>query len=171
MNENNSVTQLPSHFRTSQTHPESQASELLQEVKDLYDQYQKEVPGKRRQWPESIRTRILTLWSLGVKTHQIGQDTHIPIQTLYSWRQKIKEQEPSGGFSGVPVVTQKRRTKFQIQEDERRKSSLQLSQLKASPTTDSKQASLITIALPNGIKIEGVSIEHLAEVLYQVGSA
>ena len=58
------------------------ADQLYREIRQSHEQYQKEVPKKRRPWPESIQSRILELWKLGVSSHQIGQETGLPTQTL-----------------------------------------------------------------------------------------
>ncbi len=131
MNEKTSLIRHPSTYRTSATPTEQEVYHLFSELKNIFEQYQKEVPGKRRPWPESIRERILKLWSLGVTSHQISEECKMPAQTLYSWRQRIKKKAP--GFSEIPLKRSKRRTNFQIQQDEIRHSNkLQLSQLEFS---------------------------------------
>ena len=152
------------NFRRPQTQIEEQAFELLREVRELFEQFRVEVPRKRSPWPESIKKRILVLWSLGVSSHQIGTEAGIPVMTLYSWRQRVNKANATGGFSEVPMVRGKRRTTFQRQMDEERRSSeLQLSQLKSSPMTEVKPMTVVVIA-PSGLRIEGVPIDAAVRI-------
>lgn len=146
------------------TATERRAEELLAEVRDLFAQYQREVPKKRKPWPESIRIRVMELWGLGVGNHQISLAAEVPVQTLYSWRQRIKRgRDP--GFAQIALVRSSRRSGFQIRQDEeRRKDGLQLSQLdlasEAKPTTVT-----VSIILTNGIRVEGLDAVSAAEFL------
>jgi hypothetical protein len=149
-------------LRVAGTPAETEAGQLLSEVRELFEQYQNEVPKKRKPWPESIRTRIVALWGLGVGNHQISMESKVPVQTLYSWRQRIKRgKEP--GFKQITIARSPRRTGFQIRMDEeRRRANLQLSQLEvaseAKPTT-------VTVVLLNVIRVEGLSAVGAAELI------
>ena len=46
--------------------------QLIQEVKEIADQYSQEVSSSRRTWPKSIRERVLALARLGVPCVRIG---------------------------------------------------------------------------------------------------
>ena len=128
---------------------------LYAEIRHIYQQYLKEVPKKRRPWPESIKTRILELWKLGVSSHQIAQETGLPTQTMYSWRQKIKRSDP--GFLPVPIVKKRhRRSNFDIQ----------LSQLESevkSPT--------VTVVTPEGFRIEGIPSSDVARIVREIAGS
>lgn len=128
--------------------------ELYAEIRQIYQQYLKEVPKKRRPWPESIKTRILELWKLGVSSHQIAQETELPTQIMYSWRQRLKKDD--SGFLPVPIVKKRhRRSNFDIQ----------LSQLESetkSPT--------VTIITPDGFRIEGIFASDAARIIREVRS-
>ena len=88
--------------------------QLYKEIRQIHEQYQKEVPKKCRPWPESIQSRILELWKFGVSTHQISQETGLPQQTHYSWRQRLKKKDV--GFLPVPIVQKRhRRSQFDLQ--------------------------------------------------------
>lgn len=51
--------------------------ELLGEVKQIFEQYRQEVPGKRRAWPESIKQRVEELHKLGLSYTQIAKKAGI----------------------------------------------------------------------------------------------
>lgn len=153
--------------RVASTADEREAEQLLSEVRDLFEQYQSEVPKKRKPWPESIKSRIATLWGLGVGNHQIAMEAKVPVQTLYSWRQRIKKgREP--GFTQVALAPRApRRTGFQIRQDEeRRRHELQPSRLEGAsevrPTT-------VTVVLLNGIRVEGLDAAAAAEFVRGLG--
>lgn len=155
MSEKISLVRHPSNFRSSTTSIEEEVFQLFSELRNLFEQYKKEVPKQRRPWPESFRQRILRLWSLGVSSHQISTECNIPAQTLYSWRQRIKKQKLDPGFTEVNIVRSKRRSHFQIQQDKvRHTHQLQLSQLES-----------ISMTLPNGIKLEGLNIDQVKVIL------
>lgn len=124
-------------------------NELYTEIRQIYQQYLKEVPKKRRPWPESIKARILELWRLGVSSHQISLETGLPTQTMYSWRQKLKKSD--SGFLPVPIVKKRhRRSNFDIQ----------LSQLEAEVKNPT-----VTVITPDGFRIEGVPTSEVAIIM------
>ncbi len=65
-------------------------AELLDEISQLLDQYRREVPGRRRAWPESIKQRALELHPLGLNFTQIAKRTGLPYYTLLKWRHEKK---------------------------------------------------------------------------------
>ena len=127
----------------------NRVTELYAEIRQIYQQYLEEVPKKRSPWPESIKTRIVELWSLGVSSNQIAQETGLPAQTLYSWRQKIKKSDSN--FLPVPVVKKRHR---------RSKLELQLSQLE----TEVK-SSTVTVITPDGFRIEGIPTSEVVNIM------
>lgn len=116
---------------------------LIGEIRQIHEQYKKEVPKRRRPWPESIRSRIMELWKLGMSSHQIALETGLPAQTMYSWKERVKKADPK--FLPVPIVKKRRR---------RSNFDLQLSQLEVdhkSPT--------VTVITSDGTRIEGVPLD------------
>lgn len=142
---------------------ELEAALLIKEVRELFEQFKREVPRKKGQWPESIRSRVIALWKMGVRTHQIALEAKVPVQTLYSWRRRLKET----GFSELPVVRHRRRTEFQRGLDERRldhRSTLQPLEINK-PMTRGSEAITVSVYTPDGIKIEGIPLFELNEVI------
>lgn len=152
-----------SRVRVAKTPAEEEAIQLFDEIRQLWEQYRREVPKKRRPWPESIRKRILALWALGISCNEIGETTGVPVMTLYSWRQRLRKTEP--GFREI-AVKPRRRTRFQlVQAESRRSSHLQLSQLECRPTTSVESSSTtVVLVLPGGARIEGLPIEAVARI-------
>ena len=61
--------------------------QLLDEIRQLREQYVREVPGGRRSWPESIRARVLALGRLGVPVAKVAGATGISRATVFLWCQ------------------------------------------------------------------------------------
>ena len=59
--------------------------QLIAEIRQIAAQYSAEVPGTRRNWPESIRARILALGRLGIPKKRIADLTGIPAATVFLW--------------------------------------------------------------------------------------
>lgn len=78
------------------------AQVLFDEINQLTVQYKDEVPGKRRAWPESIKSRIAELRSLGFTYLEIARKTGMSIATLHSWKVPSKK---TGKFVPMKVVS------------------------------------------------------------------
>lgn len=129
----------------------ARVQELYCEIRQIYEQYLREVPKKRRPWPESIRSRVLELWQLGVSSNQIAQETGLPTQTMYSWRQRLKKSGPS--FLPVPIVKKRhRRSDFDVQ----------LSRLEQEFTIPT-----VTVVVGN-LRIEGVPVDRAAAMAREI---
>ena len=59
--------------------------QLISEIQEIAAQYAAEVPGTRRNWPESIRSRVLALGRLGIAKKRISELTGIPAATVFLW--------------------------------------------------------------------------------------
>jgi hypothetical protein len=128
--------------------------QLYREIRELFEQYKLEVPKKRRPWPVSIQARVMALWKLGISSHTIAEETTLPAQTMYSWRQRIKKDQP--GFLPATIV-QKRRRRLNSQ-------GVQLSQLESRPMT-------VTVVVGNGIRLEGVPVDRVAQIVREISEA
>jgi len=69
--------------------------QLIAEIAQISQQYAAEVPGTRRNWPESIRARVLALRRLGVGKKRIADLSRIPSSTVFLWCRR------SGGSPSV----------------------------------------------------------------------
>ena len=85
--------------------------QLIAEIQQIASQYAAEVPGTRRNWPESIRSRILALGRLGIPKKKIVELTGIPGATVFHWCRVLPRQgkRKSGHFielqnDSVPTV-------------------------------------------------------------------
>lgn len=82
---------------------EDRKTELIAEISQLFEQYRKEVPGRRRAWPESIKLRVSELRKLGVNFRQISIRTKVPYFTVLKW-QCEGDATPQGDSPKLPGV-------------------------------------------------------------------
>lgn len=59
--------------------------QLIAEIRELSEQYRREVSTARRTWPKSIRERVLALYRLGINCFRIARLTGVPEPTVTSW--------------------------------------------------------------------------------------
>ena len=96
---------------------------LLNEIRQIVEQYKVEVPGKRRAWPESIKIRAMKLKTTGVNYHEIAKLTGLSYYTILSWREKAESapifkelaiMEKAGDNLGfqLPTVTVGKKRKY-----------------------------------------------------------
>jgi hypothetical protein len=62
-----------------------QIQQLADEIQQLKLQYRSEVPGSRRAWPESIKSRVRALSELGLRAKEIVTVAGIPYYTIIDW--------------------------------------------------------------------------------------
>ncbi len=81
---------------------------LVSQIKEISEQYLHEVPGKRRHWPESIKSRVLALRRLGAAESKISDLTGIPRATVFLWCRSLtraasrkRGRPPTGKFVQV----------------------------------------------------------------------
>ena len=138
--------------------------QLVAEIRQVALQYEQEVPGKRRRWPESIRSRVLALGRMGVTPTKIAGLTNISRATVFLWCRKLprRTQNKGAGFIEVqPSPTVRLKTV-----------SPTVRPMESNPTVRPSPAgdleSRITLAAPDGFRFEftGASAWQLARHAY-----
>jgi hypothetical protein len=119
------------------------AEQIFNELSQICAQYKTEVPSSRRAWPESVKSRVFALKSMGISFVKIAEKTGIAYQTITAWGR------PSSFFpvkvvdAPLPTVTVsksprgRRRSKF---------------------TT-------VTVITPTGYRIEGLDSKSAIEFI------
>jgi hypothetical protein len=79
--------------------------QLIDEVKQIAEQYSREVTTSRRTWPRSVRERVLALARLGVPRARIGKECGIPIATVSLWCKQIPGRKRSVRAAPKPLET------------------------------------------------------------------
>jgi hypothetical protein len=59
--------------------------QLIEEIKQIVEQYSREVSTARRTWPKSVRDRVLALARLGVPRNRIAKECGVPAATVFLW--------------------------------------------------------------------------------------
>jgi hypothetical protein len=133
-------------------------TELIDEIAQLTTQYRQEVPGERKTWPESIRSRVIELRRLGLPNAEIAKRTGISYYTVWSWREKKGPE-----FKPVSIVAVRKAATVTVP---RRRPKKIATRYRKAPTPDRKPAlSTVTVAISSGVRIEGVSPALLKELL------
>jgi hypothetical protein len=131
--------------------------QILDELQQICEQYRREMPSKRKPWPESIRERIFQLRDLGLSFHTISVETGIPAMTLYSWGpdgKTRKRRKRGGAFLPVKVVEAATPTTVTVKHDTR-----------PPPEESRRSLGTVTIVLTTGIRVEGLDVASAADLL------
>jgi len=119
----------------------SGVEQIVSEITEIMDQYRREVPSGRRAWPESIKSRVLSLRRAGVRCAEISRRTGLPYYTVLEWRRG------QSGFVELPVVVEAKKVS----------------------TVTVPTLGTITVVLPSGVRIEGMCVEVLKAILPSLG--
>lgn len=131
---------------------EGRQTELLDEVRQIISQYRQEVPGRRRAWPESIKKRVLELELMGLERKEISKRTGISYYTIFNWGAASKKER----FEKVAVVQARRVLPKTATVTVARHRPAHL---------PGPAFGTVTVTMPSGIRIEGVSADVLKELL------
>lgn len=131
-------------------------SDILNEIEQIAIQYQAEVPGKRKAWPQSVKDRVLELKRLGSTETEISRMTGISVQTIWSWKLKQKVTELSAPTSGfLPVQIKPSTVTVEVASD------------KPVPIKRRarKNSQTLTVVTPLGFRLEGLTVNQIVSVL------
>lgn len=76
--------------------------QLIDEIKQIAEQYGREVTTARRTWPNSVKDRVLALARLGVARGRIGRECGIPVATVFLWCKHIPGRKRRAGAAAEP---------------------------------------------------------------------
>jgi len=125
--------------------------QIIEEIRQIKDQYESQVTGKHKQWPRAIKERVIALTEAGVRSRLIADRTGISYHTVISWNQSPKKNS----FRELAVVDTSKKVATAT-----KKSVTVTVGKKASAVTDTKK--VVTVKTPDGFLIHAHSV---AEVL------
>lgn len=129
--------------------------QIVDEIRQIRDQFQKEVLGRFRAWPESLKARILELAEAGWSVSKIFQQTGVPVPTIYTWRRGRVSRAKStkkGGGRFVAIEVSRAPTSDLAVNRERK-------DLKVQEESHSRNG--YVFLLPGNIRIEGLSLDPI----------
>jgi len=133
----------------------ARATQLINEIRDLTEQYHAEVGSQRKPWPNSIRERVIELVATGMSRKETAEATRVPYDTINQWFFK-KSQEQKDSFHTVTVTNKKPGSKLNL-------ATVTVPKTK-NITSSSSPAGKVHVTTPKGYKLEGEPCD-LIEVL------
>jgi transposase len=136
-----------------------ESNKLIEDIRQIKLQYRAEVNGVKKQWPRSIRTRVLQLCELGLKSRDIAEKTGISFHTVSAWKNKYRapfHQLPVVSEHGKNAVAQKQTT---------------VTDRKNGKSSASTKSVTVTVLTPGGYRIEGLDVDQLAVFFKGMGLA
>lgn len=133
-------------------------TQLIDEIRQLREQYLAEVPGRRSTWPKSIKERVLQLRQLELSYEKIAALTGIPAPTIYSWKSRLN---PEPAFLPVKVVEEPARSPV-VEAPATRKLASKRVRERSTPT--------IIVIAPNGVRLEGLDLKSALTVAREMAS-
>ena len=117
-------------------------TQLFDEIRQLTEQYKREVPNARRVWPTSIRERVIALRRLELSSGEISRQTGIPAPTVYVMCRGKPYPRKNNPPGFLPVQVSKN----------------------VDPLAKACETQKLVAILPGGIRVEGIPVETLLEL-------
>jgi len=141
-----------------------QQEALLEEIRQIVAQYQAEVPGGRKAWPNAIKQRVARLKELGLSYKAISDHTGLPYFTVLGWRGSGQKAGAVGKFHQVtPDAAYAAATVAVATFSEGPGAAA--ARISRAATTET---ATVAVATPNGFRIEGLSLAQAIDLLGQL---
>lgn len=129
----------------------ARASVLIEEIRQIKQQYVAEVGKGRRVWPKSIKARIAELDELGIPAKHVAERTGVPYETVILWRYKRRRERDASGFHELKVAAPE----------------LPVISKSVAVTAIKSEISTVplTVTTPEGLRIEGLTEEALLRLI------
>jgi transposase len=127
---------------------------LIEQIRNIKDQYEAQVTGRHKQWPLAIKERIKALADTGIKVRVIAEQTGISYHTISSWVHGPYKKP----FREIAVVDTSRRPVTVA-----KKSTTVTVTKKPSTVTNTKK--VVTVKTPDGFLINAYSISDVVQII------
>jgi len=128
--------------------------QIIEEIRQIKDQYESQVTGKHKQWPRAIKERVIALTEAGVRSRLVADRTGISYHTVVSWNQISKKNS----FRELTIVDTSKKVATAT-----RKSATVTVAKKSSPITDTKK--VVTVKTPDGFLIHAHSVADVLQII------
>ena len=81
-----------------------EAEQIIAEIKDIRNQYDREVSSKGKPWPKSIQSRIMRLIELGYSMKSISIDSGVPYYSILNWRHRDRKKAEVSRFRELVIT-------------------------------------------------------------------
>lgn len=129
-----------------------EAEKLIDEIKQIKEQYQREVGSKGKPWPKSIQLRVLQLVDFGFTIQSISDDTGIPYYSILNWRHRGKEKARTQQFQELAVTPM-----------------LSGSVTAPESSQNISKSATVTVTTPGGYRIEATDVADVIKILRAMG--
>lgn len=86
----------------------SETNKIIEEIKQIKEQYQAEVGSERKAWPNAIKDRVSKLYALGMNGKAISVAIDISYYSVLEWRPEglpdSRGRKAASHFHSLPVV-------------------------------------------------------------------
>ena len=141
--------------------------QLIDEVRQIAEQYRREVTTARRTWPKSIKDRVLALARLGVPCSRIGKECGIPIATIFLWCKQISGRKRRVQNAVEPRKASNAARFLALAQPAICNSNLAVGVQVESPQIYLGDAIGLQIFLPGGIEVRGLTSVDQVVALYR----
>jgi hypothetical protein len=122
----------------------NERQQILEEIRQITEQFRVEVPGRRKTWPKAVKQRVMDLKNLGLSLKAISDQTGIPYFTVLTW------SSHHGRFKQLSTVT----VPISVPVQAKNKTDIL-----------SDNAATVTVTTPQGYRIEGINLDQLVVLL------
>ena len=144
--------------------------QLIDEIKQIAQQYSREVNTARRTWPGSIRDRVLALARLGVPRNRIAKECGIPATTVFLWCEKVTGRRRRGGNATPARAAPPSQARFLAlpgSDSYNSNPTVGMGIEPEKPQIQTESGTGFQIVLPGGIEVRGLSSIDQVLALYQ----
>jgi hypothetical protein len=146
--------------------------DLLEELRQIVAQYQAEIPGGRKAWPNAIKHRVARLKELGLSFKAISDQTGLPYFTVLGWRDyaakandagQFRQVSPDAAFTAATVAVATLSKDLPAAQGRVSRNAPEPAALP--PSAAVTTTATVTVTTPEGFRVEGLSFPQAVDLL------
>ncbi len=140
------------------------SEQILDQIRQIKEQYESQVTGKHKQWPRAIKDRVVALTGSGMKIQVLSDRTGISRHTVASWTAKLARRK----FQEITVSQRPRgRPPKALNLKHRNRTDTK----KIVTVASHRRNGSVTMVTPTGYKVEGLTVADLLEFFKKLGGS